>query len=152
MTKEDYIESKVGRETPFKVPEGYFESMVRETEAKLPLFPKKEEPHRLSAWQRLRPYLYFAAMFAGIWCMMKMFHMASNPSTSLEAAPEAIASVMEAPEDYGVYLASNDQDDYELEMELAESYSDFDDLRRDLGIDLQPAYAGDSGLHDTGKI
>ena len=34
-------------------------------------------------WGRVRPYVYMAAMFAGIWCMFKMFTMMSNTSTDL---------------------------------------------------------------------
>ncbi len=35
-------------------------------------------------WERVRPYAYMAAMFAGVWCMLKMF-------TLMTASPDQIA-------------------------------------------------------------
>ena len=64
------------------VPDGYFndfvsrmESMLPQTEFELSAEGKKKliadaTPTR---WQRVRPYVYMAAMFAGAWCMLKMF-------------------------------------------------------------------------------
>ena len=51
----------------------------------LPEMPKSEfapQPKR-TMWHRLRPYTYMAAMFAGIWCMMKMFGMMSGAGPDL---------------------------------------------------------------------
>lgn len=71
------------------VPDGYFndfvsrmESMLPQTEFELSAEGKKKliadaTPTR---WQRVRPYVYMAAMFAGAWCMLKMFSLLS-PTT-----------------------------------------------------------------------
>ena len=59
------------------VPDCFFERFAAEMEQKLPYRPEAEEARRLeptkTTWQRVRAYVYMAAMFAGIWLMMKMF-------------------------------------------------------------------------------
>lgn len=61
-----------------KVPDGYFEEFATRMAASLPEQPWEnattpEAAPRRTFWQIIRPYAYMAAMFAGIWCMMKMF-------------------------------------------------------------------------------
>lgn len=69
-----------------KVPEGYFEDFARRMEASLPQREWElaasesadEDKQRVlprSIWQKVRPYVYMAAMFMGVWCMMKTFDM-----------------------------------------------------------------------------
>lgn len=72
MKREDDILKKIGRESGYKVPEGYFEQFVSRMNAEL---PERElpEPVHPSLWQRLKPYVYMAAMFTGIWLMVKVF-------------------------------------------------------------------------------
>lgn len=68
------------------VPEGFFESFAEEMAGRLPENPEAERPVVLrpkTTWQRLRPYVYMAAMFAGIWCMLKMFTM-MTPSAGVD--------------------------------------------------------------------
>lgn len=58
------------------VPEGYFADFARRMEAALPERPELQQPQismPRTMWQRVRPYVYMAAMFAGVWCMLKMF-------------------------------------------------------------------------------
>lgn len=62
------------------VPDDYFESFAERMSAALPERPELEsvavaEARRDPAgfWNRVRPYVYMAAMFAGIWCMLQMF-------------------------------------------------------------------------------
>ena len=74
MKEEDEILRKVGTGNAFKVPEGYFENLTSEVmdklpEQKQPAFEVKEP----TKWDKLKPLFYMAAMFAGIWLMMKMF-------------------------------------------------------------------------------
>ena len=80
-----------------KVPEGYFEDFARRMEASLPQQEWEREaasdaddgkPRVLprSVWQKVRPYVYMAAMFMGVWCMMKMFDLMrpSNEDIGIE--------------------------------------------------------------------
>lgn len=60
------------------VPQGYFDKLAARIEASLPERPElaaepEEAPNR-SLWSKVRPYVYMAAMFAGVWCMLQVFH------------------------------------------------------------------------------
>lgn len=61
------------------VPDGYFADFEKRMEAMLPpndaaeIVRKIEAPKTL--WGKIRPFVYMAAMFAGVWCMVKMFAM-----------------------------------------------------------------------------
>ena len=70
MAKEDYLLSKCGRENPFKVPEGYFDQFTDDLMAKLPERTFDEEaPRKVTLWDKVKPVVYLAAMFAGIAAM-----------------------------------------------------------------------------------
>ena len=78
MSNQSEILAKAGRRDGMTVPEGYFDDFTHRMEATLPdsaaiAGPLDEAPRSL--WQRVRPYVYMAAMFAGVWCMLKMFTM-----------------------------------------------------------------------------
>ena len=101
MNLEDKIKQKYGTDTGFTVPEGYFEQAFSEIASKLPEHPGRQVPPQLSRWQRLKPYVYLAAMFAGIWCTMKMVTMISNSpqqEVSLDNPPTLVAEAMSNPE------------------------------------------------------
>ena len=94
MKKEDKdILSKIGRNDGMKVPDGYFADFARRMAEELPQRPELAQmasgvpPHSL--WERVRPYVYMAAMFAGVWCMLKMFTGIStgNSLTPMENNP-----------------------------------------------------------------
>ena len=72
MKKKENILEQVGRNTGYKVPEGYFEQFTARMTEQLPErdLPK---PEVVTTWHKLRPYLYMAAMFAGIWLMLQVF-------------------------------------------------------------------------------
>lgn len=81
----DNIESRLPKSDGMTVPEGYFADFAARMTASLPERPEIEQaetlrPVRLTTWQRIRPYVYMAAMFAGVWCMLKVFTMLSNQS------------------------------------------------------------------------
>lgn len=76
--KEQDILATIGRRDGMTVPEGFFESFAEKMAASLPENPEAEKPRilpRKTVWERIRPYTYLAAMFAGIWCMLKMFSL-----------------------------------------------------------------------------
>ena len=51
---------------PFRVPDGYFEGLTEDIMCRLPENPVIEETKVVSLYDRVRPLLYLAAMFAGI--------------------------------------------------------------------------------------
>lgn len=128
------ILDKVNRNDGMKVPEGYFDDFVRRMEASLPrqeweLSASGQEddaakPRVLprSIWQKIRPYVYLAAMFMGVWCMMKTFDM-MRPSQplSFDSNPVLAAAVSN---DYFVddyMISSGDVTEYELLNDLYET-------------------------------
>ncbi|MBD5229190.1 MAG: hypothetical protein HDS69_04035 [Bacteroidales bacterium] len=86
MKETNDILDKIGRRDGMTVPEGYFDSFISRMSESLPEAAPADilapEPRR-SFWHKVRPYAYMAAMFAGIWCMMKMFGILSGPGPDL---------------------------------------------------------------------
>lgn len=73
MGKEDNILKKAGTDNPFSVPDHYFEDFSWNLMAKLPEkepLPLPEEP---TLWQRVKPWIYMAAMFCGIMLSVRVF-------------------------------------------------------------------------------
>lgn len=74
MKQEDStILKKYGKDPGFKVPENYFADFNRRMTEMLPdveITPVDVKP---TMWQRVKPLVYMAAMFAGLWCMMSIF-------------------------------------------------------------------------------
>lgn len=103
MTSEDKIKNKLGKNPGFRVPDGYFEQKFVEISSRL---PERETlpPEKLSGWQRFKPYIYLAAMFAGIWCTLKMVSMIGERSSQIDAPvsldnpPALVAEAMSTPE------------------------------------------------------
>lgn len=73
----DSILDRVDRQTGMTVPDGYFESFAARMKDSLPEQPWEKESAEVNVlprtvWQRIRPYVYMAAMFAGIWLLMNV--------------------------------------------------------------------------------
>ena len=102
---------RIGRNDGMTVPEGYFADFATRMEGMLPLNLEAEAPEKAyaqqkrSLWMRVRPYVYMAAMFAGVFCMTKMFGlMGETDSLDMRIArnPVMIAALsnQEFVEDY----------------------------------------------------
>lgn len=101
MKEEDKLKHICGTETGFRVPDGYFDHVFAKIDANLPEHPALKKRAPLSRWQRIKPYVYLAAMFGGIWCTMKMVSMMSQTTpekVSLDNPPELVAQAMSSPE------------------------------------------------------
>lgn len=81
--RSDILE-KAGRRDGLTVPEGYFSDFARRMEQMLPETEFEKSPAvqapavTPTRWSRIKPYVYMAAMFAGAWCMLKMFSLMSS--------------------------------------------------------------------------
>lgn len=67
------ILKKYGKNPGFKVPENYFDDFNKRMADMLPdveITPVDVKP---TMWQRVKPLVYMAAMFAGVWCMLSVF-------------------------------------------------------------------------------
>lgn len=85
MNKSNDILNKIDRLDGMTVPDGYFVAFAERMEKELPVRFEAENPESVilpapTLWTRIRPYVYLAAMFAGVWCMLKMFSILSSPS------------------------------------------------------------------------
>ncbi len=134
MHKKEDILSKVDRKTGMTVPNGYFADFANQLEEKLPekTWPE-EEVVRPALWIRIRPYVYMAAMFAGVWCMLKMFSL-MIPAASKEEVPfpqtQAFAQAIENEsfvQDY--YL--NQVGEYDLLQDMYDEGFDTGSLSND---------------------
>ena len=79
------------------VPEDYFEQFAVRMEQMLPEQEFERQPKALPRtwWQKVRPYAYLAAMFMGVWCMMKMFDLIQSSSPALpDTQSELIAKAV----------------------------------------------------------
>lgn len=158
MSNEDKIIEKFGREAGYRAPEGFLEDVYTRVEASRgPLPPYR---HRVvpTFWQKVRPYIALAAMFAGIWCMMKVFNIAQRQvvneplaidmthPVSLDNPPQALAVAVTNPEAQAEIRLSDDavhdtEADMALEQDIEDSYSDFNDFEKAFDYDFDDQYA-----------
>ena len=132
MRQEDKLKEKVGTKMPYKVPEAYFESFKSRVMDSLPEYPQKPKPQRLSTWQRIKPYVYLAAMFAGIWCMMQIFHRVSTTQQPQGQYATVVDHVQAyEPDSYDMYVDNSTGSDIELQDEVTDLYPSIDDFKRD---------------------
>ena len=128
-TRHDILE-KAGHQTGYTVPEGYFDSVRSKIMANLPEY-QEAQPEKISMWTKVQPYIYMAAMFAGIWCMMKMFHMMTSADLSLDNPPESIALAMADADHSEWYAPTDNAEVFMIEDDICSQYSSFDDFKED---------------------
>ena len=132
MKQEDSLLEKYGKDSGMKVPEGYLAELQANIMESLPPYVSQPVVPELSRWQRVKPYIYLAAMFCGIWLLMKVFHTVSDPLTlNLDNPPEAIVQLLEQEPDFYEYMAIPDDSDYDMEDEILASYDNFEDFEKD---------------------
>lgn len=117
------ILTKVNRNDGMTVPDGYFEDLAKRMAASLPQQEwEKPEPKVLprSIWQRMRPYVYLAAMFMGVWCMMKMFDLMRTDSygLSIENNPVLTAAIENDHFINDYFINEGDVNDFQLMEDL----------------------------------
>ena len=111
--KEDLdILSKLGKDSGFKVPENYFSDFNKQMMESLPK-PNLTPQVKPSLWVRVRPYVDMAAMFAGIWCMMRVFNDMSG-ATSTKAQIQAIVDGLEDEKNIDDLMLQESLNEYEI--------------------------------------
>lgn len=125
------ILEKVNHKDGMKVPDGYFADFAARMADSLPVQewekPQPKVMHR-SVWQKVRPYIYMAAMFMGVWCMMKMFDLmrAESPGLSIEGNPVMTAALSNDHFINEYFINEGDINDYQLMEDLYETGFDID--------------------------
>ena len=143
MKQEEDLRRRYGNDSGMRVPDGYFSDLERNILSSLPPYKKVEKQIEMTRWQRVKPYVYLAAMFCGIWLMMKVFHTATQPiSLSLDNPPEALVEMVDGGLDYDVHylpylMMEFDDEDEDLIM----SYDNIEDFEKDFGYELKPEYS-----------
>ena len=114
MSKEGKVLGEIGRENPFRVPEGYFEHFASELMTRL---PEKEKVvvNQPTTWEKVRPWVYMAAMFVGAALIIRV------ASARYDAAVEVLTDKEDEQEmEYiNAMMESSMLDDYALYVYLA---------------------------------
>ncbi len=109
------------------VPDGYFADFKTRMMARLPEMPAVAEATERTRWQKLKPYVYMAAMFAGAYLMLNLFTISEKfrPASSLTASADPAPSELLAEVVNTGTLAYVDDyisiDEYDLYDDLYES-------------------------------
>jgi hypothetical protein len=91
MDKEKILLKDVVKVEPFRTPEGYFENFTNGIMSQLPdVKAIHKDSKSIGLWQRVRPWVYMAAMFAGIALMLRLFVEAPNQNGIKNYASEGL--------------------------------------------------------------
>lgn len=73
MKQNNDILAKCGNRTPFSVPNGYFDGLDARITDALPQRTDNMPQQTVTVWMKVRPYLYMAAAFAGLYFGIGLF-------------------------------------------------------------------------------
>jgi len=125
MKKKQNNLDKFNGENPFKVPEGYFENLTTQIMSQLPEQSAQKEPAKvISMTDRIRPWLYMAAVFVGLLLFFRALIgiTGSNDNTETQEPllvhTEVSTDFYDEDEEYLEYL-ENQYANYILAEEMA---------------------------------
>ena len=122
MNEDRDLLKKYGRNTPYTVPEGYFEHFADRLMERLPEKEAVPEPP-VSTWSRIKPWVYMAAMFCGILFSLRIVVGGDTPADSTSG--ETISGI--PIEDIEPIMDRTLMDDYTLYQYLTEADFDMSD-------------------------
>lgn len=121
---EHRILDKISHRSGETVPDGYFDQFKEKMKIELPERRWMDDSQilqvRRSFWQRIRPYTYLAAMFAGIWLLMNMFTLFQPARSEDTVSNQSLLAILDNEALFNEYVTS-DIDDYELYDNLYDS-------------------------------
>lgn len=131
------ILTKVDRNDGMTVPDGYFDDFAAKMMASLPEKEWESPASKVmprSFWQKVRPYVYLAAMFMGVWCMMKMFDLMRSDSYGLQIENNPVMTPAIGNDHFinDYFINECDVNDYQLMEDLYET--GFDPEETDMGM------------------
>lgn len=121
MKEENELLKKYGTQNPFTVPEGYFENFAKELMNKLPEKERIAVHEEITTWQRIKPWIYMAAMFCGLMFTVRVVVGPPKQDTPIFTAAETEQFSDEYIE---TILDHSMMDDYTLYQYLTEADSD----------------------------
>lgn len=108
------LQKKYGKKNPFTVPDGYFDRFADELMNQLPEKEAVTLPE-VKLWDRVKPWLYMAAMFVGLMFTIRAF----VGETSSENDADILS---EMPDEYIETIVNQTlMDDYELYQYLTDA-------------------------------
>ncbi len=122
MKEDTELKKKIGKENPFKVPEGYFENIVPEIMKQLPE-AEAQESEEITMWERVKPWVYMVAMFCGLMFGLRVMMMDKPVNKEINAGNVSMTdSVQGIPDEYiDPILDQAMMDDYTLYMYLTDA-------------------------------
>lgn len=118
MKEENELLKKYGAQNPFTVPEGYFENFSKELMKKLPEKERIAAQEDITTWQRIKPWVYMAAMFCGLMFTVRVVVGPPKQDTPIFTAAETEQFSDEYIE---TILDHSMMDDYTLYQYLTEA-------------------------------
>lgn len=130
--KKDLWNATCRKENPYKVPDGYFEGFTGRMMAQIPACeealqekPKEESPKEkvqpISLYTRIKPYLYLAATFCGLYFGIQVFKYQSEKiqdrNNNITAQQESQAIRDQFIEDFCDYANIDHEDIYDCVTE-----------------------------------
>ena len=129
MKDDKNILDKVDRKSGMTTPDNYFADFA---EKMIQSLPEKKEPiitQPVTTWQRIRPFVYLVAMFAGVWCMVKMVNLiTSNPASGLSQSTEQIVAEAIQDESFIEEYCYEDFSEYTILETMYEEGYDADEI------------------------
>lgn len=108
----------INKKSGMKAPDGYFESLNERIMQNLPKKEITEEYNPpITFWTMAKPWVYMAAMFAGIALMFKVFTWTGGDFVNSNTEAKAVETETESIEDFIFY---NNVSDYAIYEFLAE--------------------------------
>ena len=125
MKEEDEILRKFGAGNYFTVPDGYFDNLTAEVMNKLPEKETKLQIKRQNTvWQRVRPWLYMAAVFSGLLIGIRFMFTNTTKSEKTTIATVDLKGT-DIPDEYiETAIDHSMMDDYSLYQYLTEADSE----------------------------
>ena len=107
----------IDKKVPFKVPNNYFSQF---NESIMTMLPEKATPqvHKITMWNRMKPWVYMAAMFLGLFFSIKVL----TTNTSTNRGNTAEASISKQSYWKGVEISEEDFFDYVETQYVEENY------------------------------
>lgn len=122
MNPEEKILQEIGKKNPFTVPENYFENFTQELMDKLPTKEAVLQTEAPTLWQRVKPWLYMAAMFCGIMLSVRIF--VGKPQQEEFPISQAEAEML-PEEEWENFMRRSFNDDYETYQFLTEADNNY---------------------------
>lgn len=122
MKEEDKLRKELGMENPFRVPEDYFEGFTSQLMSRLPEKEKSDVFRTPTTWEKIRPWVYMAAMFVGAALIIRVASsrvdvpvheqsvLADDPDMETEMEYIDVAIDNSMLDDYSLYVYLTDED------------------------------------------